>query len=59
MTDNKKITLDADVAAWLAAIVFPDPTTGRTGAQVAGIPGTPEFDNATELFIRARNQLGA
>jgi len=59
MTAAKKVTIDADVAVWLAAIVFPAPETGRPGAQVAGVPGTPAFDAEVDLFFRARDQLAA
>lgn len=59
MTD-KKVTLsfDPDVVAWLNDVLFPDPESGRQGAvSVNGVPGTPEFDQAVDLFTRAREQL--
>lgn len=52
-----KIELDADVAAWVVSILFPSPETGKQGAVINGIPGTPDFDEAVDLFTRAREQL--
>lgn len=53
-----EIVIDPDVAAWITAVLFPAPETGRQGAQINGVPGTPEFDAAVEIFTRARAQLG-
>lgn len=54
-----QVTLDPDVAEWLAAVLFPDPETGREGIAVNGQPGTAEFDLAVDLCKRAKSQLGA
>lgn len=54
----KGVTLDPDVALWVAAILFPPPDSGRAGAIINGIPGNPDFEAAVDLFNRARTQLG-
>lgn len=55
---TKDVTLDSDVAAWIAAVLFPAPETGKQGVTVTGLPGTPEFETAVDLYTRAKAQLG-
>lgn len=53
-----KVSLDSDVAQWVAAVLFPPADSGRQGVTVNGLPGTPEFDTAVDLYTRAKAQLG-
>ena len=51
-----KVTIDADIAAWVAGILFPPPDSGRQGVTVNA--GDPDFDQAAAIISRARKQLG-
>lgn len=55
MADNK-VTLDPDIAAWIVAVLFPPPDSGRQGVVVNA--ADPDFDAATAMISRARKQLG-
>lgn len=54
--NSPKVTIDADVAAWVSSILFPPPDSGRTGVTVNA--GDPDFDAAAAMISRARKQLG-
>ena len=58
MTAGKKVTLAPDVAAWIEAVIFPAPETGRQPVAITVVPGTPDFDQAVDLYTRAKTQLG-
>lgn len=51
-----QVVLDPDVAAYIAAHLFPPPESGRQGLVVNA--GDPGFDEAAAMISRARRQLG-